>query len=187
MTAAAQPPQWAAPRLGAIPHYQGGQWSSQDWIDHCWLHPDQMGRGEDPCPVAGFASEPAPHLGAECGLEISLWQREGGNTAVPPFLIRVCACDTRAEYLSAGSLPDALDLLGRWAPAVTADVLSFVYRELAEIHPSTASLITAVMATARANENAVQQDVARITTERAEAASEWARRRAARQAGEAVP
>jgi hypothetical protein len=181
------PPQWAPPRLGAIPHCQGGQWSSHAWIDACWLHPEQMGRAENPCPVAGYAAEAVAHIGIEYGLEIDLWKREGGETDVPPFLLRIVYAgdSTPAEYLSAGSLPDALDLLGRWAPAVTAEVVSTVYRDLASHWPDDTGLVTNILAAARANEDAIGKDVRRITAGRAEARDRWLRQRAERQARQA--
>ena len=174
------------PRLGAIPHYQQGQWSSWAWIDSCWLHPDQMKNTENCCPVAGYHPEPVVHLGIMCGLEIDLYRRSGDETTVPPFLIMVYDnIGDFPSYLSAGTLPDALDLLGRWAPAVTADVVSATYRDLADLHPASTNLIITMLATARAHEDSIAKDAARITAERADQLARWRAKRRARQAGDA--
>jgi hypothetical protein len=163
-------PSWSPPVIGSVPHYQAGQWSSWHWIDSHWLPPDQI-RGNGYCPVAGYHQEPLAHLGIEYGLEICLYGRAGGVTDVPPFLIESWVCEgARAEYVSAGFLHDALDLLGRWATAVTASILSDVHRDLSDIRPGTSGLVPTILASAGANENAIARDVARIRAERAEAA-----------------
>jgi hypothetical protein len=125
------PPQWETPRIGAVPHFEGGRWNAgTDWIDSRWVVGPGTARLGSPA-VRGYSREACVSLGTEFGPRIRLWERDPGVTDVPPFLI-LAASEVSCHYVSAGSFGDAMDLASRWAQAVTAEVLSTTYQELTD-------------------------------------------------------
>jgi hypothetical protein len=147
------PPDREPPVIGPVPHYQGGRWDAgTDWIDHGWLSPPP--RGEQSCAVRGYYQYPLVKIGTEYGLEIYLWRRQKDVTDVPPALILIVDED-RPAYLSAASLPEAMDLVARWAPAVTAKILTDLHGDLTD--DSTHNLLTDVLGIVRANEHAIEE------------------------------
>jgi hypothetical protein len=157
--------------IGPVPHYEGGQWSTgPDWIDQNWADPPP--RLEDACAVRGYCHLPVTKIGMRYGLEIYLWARAAGVTDVPPCLLLVVDGGS-STYLSAGSLPDGLDLMGRWAPLVTADILSDVYDELMSGHGH--GILTYLLAAVRANEDDIDREHRRLLGEREKARQQQVR------------
>jgi hypothetical protein len=163
-------PGWDPVLVGPVPHYQDGQWSTGDaWIDRSWAEPRPWHPAKG-CAVRGYYPAPVARLGIESGLKIYLWARdEDVGDDVPPCLLLVTDGNQPA-YLSAGSLPDALDLMGRWAPVVTAAILTRVYDNLAGDDESKYGILTSTLALARANEDAIESERRAIGGYRAEEA-----------------
>jgi hypothetical protein len=146
--------------VGPVPHFEAGKWSTGPaWIDDRWIiHAGPMDHHY--CPVRGYHRTAVDSLGM--AYEITYWERREDVTDVPPYLLRV----EGDHYVSAGSFPDLMDLLARWAPLVIASILTEVYNQLAGQRE--AGLLTDVLATVRANEGAIERERQQILRERAE-------------------
>ncbi len=162
-----------------IPHYTAGQWADG---------PDWAGRL---CPDGGDWDEWVDHgyhtiaeLGSSYVLQVFLHQRKTDDPELPPYFITVTDGDWY-ECVSAGTLPDAMDLLARWAPAVTAAVVSDAWNTITAADRETdRDLLTNIAATIRANEADGRTDsrMNDILDRRAEEHRQRQARRQARQA-----
>lgn len=109
--------------MGKVRHYENGQWSEGD---------DRLSRAIDALPD-GADFLPALHLSIVVNLGygegplFTLWGHDLGWTGtvdLPPYVIDMTGEDGSYEYVTAGARADAMDLMGRWAPIVTASLAS---------------------------------------------------------------
>ncbi len=98
-------------------HYAGGQFTEgPDWLSR--LCPDDSNWTRQ----IGLRYEKTRGIGDKYSLEITLYRRKDGDQSFPPFFIEVGDEALGCQYVSAATFGDAMDLLARWAPAVTADI-----------------------------------------------------------------
>lgn len=123
--------------MTGIPHYSDGRWSEgTDWLDSVW--DDETYIENERSGLGAIA-----HLGHGDGFSITLYgpspryASQGRSEGVPDYVIEVDGENGTVGYLSAATLPDALDLLGKWAPSVTAYLLSEVWHDLAGANSGT--------------------------------------------------
>jgi hypothetical protein len=162
--------------IGPVPHYAAGKWSTGPaWIDSHWAGPGQ----DSGCPVRGYRRFPVTHLGMECAVEVWLWERSQ-DADVPAFLAEI-SDGSRSWFVSAASLPDAVELLSHWASVVSAEILTTVYRELTDGWESRHGVLSSALALARANEVEIDREHHRVLRERDEARRQRAQQRVERQ------
>ena len=106
-----------------------------------WDHPQ----------VRGYYSSPTATLGRDFGLQVFLYSRENGVTDVPPFLVLI-SDGGQFQYISAGTMADAMDLMSRWSTAVIADILTGL------VSGDRAGLITSLLRSVRASEFAIDSE-----------------------------
>src|SRR5579863_5324466 len=113
--------------MANVPHYENGEWhEGADWLDQVWE--DDSGISNEKSGLDLMAS-----LGHGDGFYIDLYGQSARyispDSGVPPYVIEISGA-SNIEYLSAGTIQDAMTLMGQWAPVATAYMLSEIWREL---------------------------------------------------------
>lgn len=162
------------------PHYENGQWSEGD---------DRLERAiDDACP--DVIDLEALHLSrlistgyGDYGFGVDLWGASaswlGPRHDLPPYVLDVETQDF-SRFFTAGTLQDALDLVARWAPIVTASLLSEVRRDLGSPGTSGFGIVQEILTAAQTGAGAVDRRATEILDDEAARL----RRRAARRAAE---
>jgi hypothetical protein len=166
-----------------IPHYASGQWSEgPDWLS---VISEGTTWWRDVLRNGGYIT--STELAQPSGIEVILYRRIGGRQDVPPFFIEI-GDGSGHEVFSVSTLADALDLMARWAPVVTAALISDTFEALfgSKYDNARYGEITNLLATIRANEieGHIEDRAQEIIHRRAEDRREQAERRRARQAAD---
>lgn len=108
-------------------HYDNGQWLKTTFEDDILL-PGPVPDNWPDDPLRGLGYEAIVHAGDGHTFSLQLWH---GQEASPPCVLLISDvnwCDT----VTAARLPDGLDLVARYAPAVTAAALGAALRDSRE-------------------------------------------------------
>ena len=157
--------------IAATWHYEAGQWTETQFF-------------EEAAKAAGSWSDLLSNLGYEHytsigsndhnAFSLTLYQR----AEAPQFVIEWDDCNI-GNYFTANRLPDAMELLARYAPIVTAAEIAGAVSDIRSMDPC--GIVTDVLASARVNESIA---AAQATNERrAREEDRRARREALERAG----
>lgn len=157
-----------------FPHCRRGQWSEWPggWLDA--LYPDGGWDGRA-VRQAGYGAITC--IGLADSLQLVLYRNDKRESnGGPPYFIEIRDGGS-VDYITAGTLPDAMDLMARWAPAVTAEILTEVFNELVTNTDPHAGWIPEILAGVPANEPYIERRAGEMREQRSR---EIARRREAR-------
>ena len=145
-------------------HYANGQFTDNptDWPGWIWQTYGDTGEGS--FTRAGYSR--VERLGTEYLLSVTLYEynREQRPAWLPPFFIDVDH-GFGAEFISAATFGDAMDLLARWAPVATASMLTEAYEN---VLGSTQGSLIELLATVKAAKGQITARTAGIRAEEAE-------------------
>lgn len=100
-------------------HYGNGQWTETTFEDDVLL-PGPVPDNWPDDPLRGLGYQAIVHAGDGRTFSLQLWHSPEASPACVLLISDVSWCDT----VTAARLPDGLDLVARYAPAVTAAALS---------------------------------------------------------------
>ena len=147
-------------------HYANGQFTegSADWPGWTW---QTYGGDDNDRAFASAGYGEVAKIGNGYLLSVALHEhnREQRPAWLPPFFIAV-EHGTGSEFISAATFPDALDLLARWAPAVSATLLTDAYES---VFGGTRGGLIETLAGVKAAKDQITARAAGIRAEEAEA------------------
>jgi hypothetical protein len=112
--------------------------------------------------MRGLGYTLSTRIGLEYEISVILWTRyRQTEVSAPPYLLEY-SDGSRVEYMSAATLPDALDLMSRWAPLATASVVSYLVNEILLNTDRHAGELVEILAAVRANEPWIDSQAHRI-------------------------
>lgn len=128
-------------------HYSNGQWSERD---DAWLEPIEYDASDTYVLEENMATEGYIGCGdSMMGLTLLTWHAYGTRPKGAPEYLIVISLHGTVHNVSAETLVDAMDLMSRWAPLITAERLTH-WHELKELWKENHAAETAERARRRA-------------------------------------
>ena len=150
-------------------HYEHGTWTETTFLDDSWADGTDL---DELCKQLGYEH----HLSV--GDTDGWCARVHRRSENPRYLVGLYSLDVY-EVVTAATLPDALDLLARWAPIVAAAEITDALSDLRDLSPL--GIVPHVLASAELNRQAADHLAAeqRALRERAAVRRAEQRRKAA--------
>lgn len=141
-------------------HYEAGRWTETTFFDDAW---QAAGGGTWEAMRKSLGYEHYTGIGDDQGnvFTLTVYRREE-----PPRFAVEFSDGNIWDALTAGTLPDALELLARYAPIVTASEIAGIVSDIRNLEPS--GIVTDVLASADVNQAAAEDRAASERRDRQE-------------------
>jgi hypothetical protein len=131
-------------------HYESGQWAETTFLDDAW----PSGRDWDSVRgQLGYEQHFGINAGSLGAFQVELYQR-----AEPPRYVVEISDMNIVEMVTTGTLPDALDLLARFAPIAAAAEIAAAVCDIRSL--TSCGIVTDIMAGIEVNQHAAADQAA---------------------------
>lgn len=132
-------------------HYECGQWTETTFLDDARQEaPQELQSWDEVRSHLGY--EYYTELGSSNCWQVAIYERE----AAPRYLVEFSDCD-RWDSFTVATLPDAMDLLARYAPIVTAAEVARAAEDIRDRQPY--GVVSDVLVSAEVNAGSVAAQV----------------------------